>query len=217
MKYAELEVTKLKPCGWNPDSRIEVEAGHINRLKKSIEEYGMLEPIKVLSDHTIIDGHRRYQVALLLNIREVPVLIYTDKANAKDIYSQVNWAVRPLEGVEHIEVYLKGGPVPAEDQLKLIEEVVERFGVSMLRSMAKNKVGARAYVIVRRFVELHSNIPDSGQEEAVRSVLQWAIRHRAGRRLENAMREGIEAEDLWRFINKDKPFRLTKKWTLEEK
>ena len=61
--------------------RIEIWVGdeQDNRLKESIERFGLLMPIYVSNFRrmpTIIDGHRRYRAAKLLGLESVPCLLY---------------------------------------------------------------------------------------------------------------------------------------------
>jgi len=54
-------------------------------LKKLIEENGVLEPIVVMPDNTIISGHRRNQCAKMLGLKEVPVIIRQDLTDPLEI------------------------------------------------------------------------------------------------------------------------------------
>lgn len=54
-------------------------------LKKLIEENGVLEPIVVTPDNTIISGHRRNQCAKMLGLKEVPVIIRQDLTDPLEI------------------------------------------------------------------------------------------------------------------------------------
>ncbi len=54
-------------------------------LKKLIEENGILEPIVITTDNTIISGHRRNQCAKMLGLKEVPVIIRQDLTDPLEI------------------------------------------------------------------------------------------------------------------------------------
>jgi len=54
-------------------------------LKKLIDENGVLEPIVVTPDNTIISGHRRNQCAKMLGLKEVPVIIRQDLTDPLEI------------------------------------------------------------------------------------------------------------------------------------
>ena len=46
-----------------------------NALKRSIEKWGIIEPIIINQNNMIICGRERYRAALVLGIKEVPVVI----------------------------------------------------------------------------------------------------------------------------------------------
>jgi len=54
-------------------------------LKKLIDENGILEPIVITTDNTIISGHRRNQCAKMLGLKEVPVIIRQDLTDPLEI------------------------------------------------------------------------------------------------------------------------------------
>ena len=215
MKLSDRKTKELHGAPWNPESRVREKAGHMMRLLESIKKFGILDPIKILPDGTILDGHRRHAVARELQLPVVPVLLYDEtEIRAEDVYGQVNYAVRQLEGVEHVEIYLANGPVPNPSQLKVIREIEGRFGRSLLGRMADGKIGTRAYLVARRFID-YSDLEDVDDSQ-LRRVLLWAIETQCARRLEEAMREQIEAKRLWKYINAGKAFNLAKTWILEE-
>ena len=65
-------VRELRPAAYNP--RV-MSSGELERLKRSIREWGLVEPIVVRrQDGTIIGGHQRLEAAKALGMREVPVV-----------------------------------------------------------------------------------------------------------------------------------------------
>lgn len=54
------------------------------RLLASIEEHGVLEPLHVLPNGTIISGHRRNRAARIKGLKEVPVIVRNDLADDND-------------------------------------------------------------------------------------------------------------------------------------
>ena len=55
-----------------------MEGPQFLELKQSIQENGVLEPLAIRSDGTIISGHRRHSVAVALGLSDVPVKIIDD-------------------------------------------------------------------------------------------------------------------------------------------
>lgn len=62
MKIQKIKLSELKEAEYNP--RIDLKPGdeEFEKIKRSIQEFGFVEPIIVNSDMTIIGGHQRYKV-----------------------------------------------------------------------------------------------------------------------------------------------------------
>jgi hypothetical protein len=70
--FAKIHINNLKPAEYNP-RRISDE--DYEKLKKSIHEFGLVDPIIVnLKNNTIIGGHQRYKVLLDENIIDLKLL-----------------------------------------------------------------------------------------------------------------------------------------------
>ena len=53
------------------------DADQIERIKKSIQEFGFINPVLIEEDNTIIAGHARVQSAIALSLKEVPTIKIT--------------------------------------------------------------------------------------------------------------------------------------------
>ena len=62
MDIQKINIQKLKPAKYNP--RIDLQPGdkEYQKIKKSIETFGYVEPIIVNKDMTVIGGHQRLKV-----------------------------------------------------------------------------------------------------------------------------------------------------------
>lgn len=69
MSYEQIKVDDLKPSEYNPRSMSKFD---MENLKKSLKEYGFVEPIVINKDNTVIGGHQRLQAAIYLGMEEVP-------------------------------------------------------------------------------------------------------------------------------------------------
>ena len=65
-----IEINKIVPYSRNPRKN-----QHVDKVASSIKEFGFQQPIVVDKDHVIIVGHTRYQAAMKLGMKEVPVII----------------------------------------------------------------------------------------------------------------------------------------------
>lgn len=61
MKIEEIKIEELKPAKYNPRVVLQKESESYQRIKSSIEEFGLVDPIIVnRRNMTIIGGHQRY-------------------------------------------------------------------------------------------------------------------------------------------------------------
>lgn len=68
------ELTKLKINPLNPRGAVEIDDS-LRELAASIESQGLLQPILVTPDGTIVAGHRRAQACEMIGLRTIPVVV----------------------------------------------------------------------------------------------------------------------------------------------
>lgn len=71
LKIEYIEIEKLKPYGRNNKKHADFDVGEI---AKSIEKYGMNDPIGIWKDNQIIEGHGRLEACKKLGIEKVPCI-----------------------------------------------------------------------------------------------------------------------------------------------
>lgn len=74
MEIVNLKLEEIKPYEKNP--RFNEKA--VEKVSKSIQEFGFKVPIIVDKNNVIITGHTRYKAAQRLELSEVPCIISTD-------------------------------------------------------------------------------------------------------------------------------------------
>lgn len=62
MNIQKIEIGKLKPADYNPRKDLKPEDEEYQKIKKSIIEFGYVDPIIVNTDMTVIGGHQRLKV-----------------------------------------------------------------------------------------------------------------------------------------------------------
>ena len=62
MEFKSININELKPAEYNP--RLDLQPGdkEFEKIRKSIEEFGYVDPVIINKDGTIIGGHQRYKV-----------------------------------------------------------------------------------------------------------------------------------------------------------
>lgn len=110
----QIEVVPIESVSLYPENPREIEASQFEKLKKSITEYGFIDPLIVnRRNHesfvgeerkpTVVGGNMRYRAATSLGLKEVPVAwIDVDKNQEKIINIALNrisgkWDVGKLE------------------------------------------------------------------------------------------------------------------------
>ena len=78
MKIEYIDINLLRPAGYNPRQMTKKQA---KDLQKSIERFGMVEPIVVnrykRRENVIVGGHQRYNICKQLGWTEMPI-VYVD-------------------------------------------------------------------------------------------------------------------------------------------
>ena len=75
MEWKILPIGSLKPAAYNPRKQLKPGDKEYEKIKKSIEEFGYLEPIIVNYDMTVIGGHQRLTVLKNLGYEEVQCVV----------------------------------------------------------------------------------------------------------------------------------------------
>tara|TARA_B100000519_G_scaffold3813_1_gene3733 strand:- start:1273 stop:1761 length:489 start_codon:yes stop_codon:yes gene_type:complete len=88
MKIELIKINKLKPATYNPR---QISTKQYNDLKKSIERFGLVDPIIVNKDMTIIGGHQRYKICKELKHTEIDcVVLDLSKEEERELNIRLN-------------------------------------------------------------------------------------------------------------------------------
>lgn len=145
------DTTSLKPHSLN-QTLYEVLSGEnpqFLELKKSIEEQGILVPIVIRPDGTILSGHRRHQVALSLGMAQVPVSIALDGDDRVLIVEHNRYRTKTvserMREAELISVVLseKAAAARAREGLARTETLPEESKVGRVSDTVSTAVGMK--------------------------------------------------------------------------
>lgn len=91
MNFLKIKISDLLPASYNPRKNLKEHDTEYKKIKKSIEEFGYVEPIIINSDNTVIGGHQRLKVLQELGYSEVDVVqINLDKTKEKALNVALN-------------------------------------------------------------------------------------------------------------------------------
>lgn len=75
MEFRKVLISELSPAAYNPRKKLQPKDPEYQRIKRSIEEFGYVDPVIVNSDYTIIGGHQRVAVLQELGETQIDVVI----------------------------------------------------------------------------------------------------------------------------------------------
>lgn len=92
MELKHIKIRELKKADYNPRKIGKTE---MDALKRSIERYGLVDPVIINKDHTIIGGHQRTEAARQLGHKEVPCVVLDLDADSE---KELNIALNKISG-----------------------------------------------------------------------------------------------------------------------
>lgn len=91
MEFKNLRIEELKPAGYNPRKELTPDDAEYQKIKRSIDEFGYVDPVIVNADMTVIGGHQRLKVLKDLGYDEIEcVMIDIDKDHEKALNLALN-------------------------------------------------------------------------------------------------------------------------------
>lgn len=130
MEFVKLKISDLIPAEYNPRKALKPGDKEYEKIKRSIEEFGYVDPVIVNKDLTIIGGHQRVTVLQDLGYDEIDcVVIDIDKTKEKALNVALNkitgeWnkelladLIAELQAQDDIDVGITGFDPPEIEQL----------------------------------------------------------------------------------------------------
>jgi len=195
----------LKPADWNPDIRVQIR--YLKNLRASMEEEGFwtFAPMLVDRSGTIIDGHRRWTVAKMLNIDLVPVIVVDDDADR--IWAMYNGTRMDLTGSQAVQAVGQGlryRPPKYAALLARLDEIVGEEGVREMGRRAASPDLLNTAIRLARYSLLDDDLP------YVRAVIFWLMANKNMTVIAvRATREGVDPKVIERAVRGNEPLSPT--------
>ena len=146
MKTKEIEISKLKPAEYNPR---QISKKQYNDLKDSVEKFGLVDPIILNKDMTVIGGHQRLKVCKDLNYDKIScVVLDLSKEQERELNIRLNksggefdmdalanyFDVEELTdwGFKHVELGLNIDKIDEEPEIEFSEYLDESHNYVVL-------------------------------------------------------------------------------------
>ncbi|WP_028893197.1 ParB N-terminal domain-containing protein [Syntrophorhabdus aromaticivorans] len=200
IEIENVSIRKLKPAAYNPRK---IDGATLDRLARGMEEFGIVDPIIINKDGTVIGGHQRIKAAEKLGLSEVPcVRLDLDKTKEKTL----NLALNKISGewdmglLKDLLIELDSGAFDIEltgFSAKELEKLMVRNTVedAFKNTAAHSKPGACVYVA-------HADINTADLRGALTRagiyVSQTLVWVKSGRRaVEERLQLETRADPLW--------------------
>ena len=169
------------------NDQVRKDMGDIAGLKKSIQENGILQPLLIDKNNTLIAGHRRLQAAKELTLEEVPVQVI-DVGKTKNAYINMAPIIQLVENIHRKDL----DPIEESDAYNeymakhktTIEELSRRIGKTkeyiQRRVNLKNLVPEASKALKEKKIELGhalllNQMKKNLQKEAMNFITEYDL------------------------------------------
>ena len=91
MELIKVKIDELKPAPYNPRKKLKPGDKEYEKIKRSIQEFGYVEPVIINKDFTVIGGHQRITVLKDLQYTEIDcIIVEVDKSKEKALNVALN-------------------------------------------------------------------------------------------------------------------------------
>ena len=88
IKIEQIKISKLKPATYNPR---QISTKQFKDLKNSITKFGLVDPIIINKDMTVIGGHQRLKICTALKYKEIDcVVLDLSKEEERELNVRLN-------------------------------------------------------------------------------------------------------------------------------
>ena len=95
MNFKKVFISELSPAKYNPRKDLTDKDPEYQRIKRSIEEFGYVDPVIVNADYTVIGGHQRLKVLKELGHAQIDVVVVDIPKNKE---KALNVALNKISG-----------------------------------------------------------------------------------------------------------------------
>ena len=208
MVFKTMLLSKLKFNPLNPVIRTDDTHNGFKALVSNIRKNGLLVPIVVANDGTVIDGNRRLTALTILGVKKVPVVMHnsTSHKNFDSLFVACNEDTMQINACQELERYLNGAKVKAVTyyNIKKVEEIGGRKTLRQIVNVGKSPITFSIGLGQLR------NYTDRTDKAFLKKALRWMLTVGSAYRLKSAISEFVPVSRLVKAIENGTP--LVSKW-----
>ena len=200
-KLVEFDVAKLVGLSFNPPRRTKDE--RMTPLMKSLKEIGIIQPITITADGTILDGHRRATAAKKLKWKTISAIVIAG-VEANKVYRDVNSTSAKMNGNDNLGIYLRDKSALTPNIVKQIGNIESVIGLQSLRELYAKGLSIRVYRIAKKITELC----DCETPTQIKKVMKWLVDHGMIGRVMKAIEGGQNPDVILKAVKRNKPIEM---------
>lgn len=208
MKLVNLKVDKIKPSPFNPPVRTDRTNSKYKALRRSIKRVGILVPLSVTNDYTLIDGNRRLEIAKELNMEKVPTIVNSSESMARfdEYFVEANENTMPMSSAQELYRYLKGAKI-SNSTRRSIEHLKEIGGIRVLKQILKTGKSPVTFHIAVNQYKNYAKAYNNPSE--LQHVMYWMLNVGSPYKLKKAIGDYVPLSILLEAVKKRKPLKTT--------
>jgi len=208
MVFKTMTLNKLRFNPKNPVIRTDTTHLGFKSLVSNIRKNGLLTPIIVSSNGTVIDGNRRLTALKIIGVKEAPVVMHNSTSNKHfdELFVSCNEDTMQINACQELERYLNGAKVKATT-LVAIEKVREIGGIRVLRQIVNVGKSPITFSIAVGMIRAYTGRSD---KIFLRKALKWMLTVGSAYRLKASIADFIPVPRLIKAIETGTP--LVAKW-----
>ena len=208
MKLVNLKVDEIKPSPFNPPVRTDHTNLKYKALRRSVRRVGILVPLSVTNDYTLIDGNRRLEIAKELNMKEVPTIVNGSESMARfdEYFVEANENTMPMTSAQELYRYMKGARISRSTK-RAIEHLKEIGGITLLKDILKTgKSPVTFHIAVNQY---KNYAKDHNNPSELQQVMYWMLKVGSPYKLKSAIGNYIPLSVLLEAVTKRIPLKTT--------
>ena len=199
MRFKQFAVGDLKMSAFNPPVR---HVQGMPALMKNIKENGLIVPIVIANDCTIVDGHRRYVGMKKLGYEKIPCVQHNTSSHLlyDTMFLNANKDTMQLNGNQYLWRYMQGAVIPDNflTRIKCLELWLgKRYAKGMFARILDKGHSASTYQntmgIYRKYTRLTS-------KKAMKELAYYLLNVGSNNSVKSAVMFFITADALVRFV-----------------
>lgn len=176
---------------YNPSARTK-EGKRLTQLVETIRKNGLIYPILITADRSVIDGNRRLTACRILNHETIECVV--SELDRDEAFTTINTSAMRLGGKGWLDMAARGGVLPPKEaaQFEELKNLVGNYGVNLL---IKQNLGLNVLGLCKSVVAL-------GVKKKLEEIILDVATHRLTNKINAELRADKPSEKKRQAISR---------------